>query len=531
MEVNLTTPFKHTERLLAQIREDPFLVRTREGTGWLRDNLRHLRRTVILELKLLRRGKSFHLAEYALPPCEKSPLPFWMYPSASLFRFKAHTTLLILGRWERVHEEVRQFHLWVRRLLDLRGPIEHAVEQDFRQLTGMLEEVRISLAERRTPAFTFTAASLADLFSPLSEGMWKIPLLRSLWLPFPSERIVAGRAIDLVSRALEENYRREMDRLLKSIKESLQRTVQYLDAIHAYLRADADEGDTHGIYLQRSGRLIEHFFAGSIEQVNHTRKRIDAHLSAVMDTIDKLCNVPWYKVHRALVLRGLREKAHRVRATKEQIHRITTRGEARYLQFINERLKPAMGITPKVKISSRSATVDPRWTEDPRAPEQLADVILDRKNPSLLVIPPQVLDAFSSLQGYFQQHQRGNLLFQTDHLAGGFGMVGYLLPLRFPDAKYRIFRHTLTMPLSKLPDFDEPIVFLDNFERMVLIDEEHIPLASDLVEQIMGSPNLYRYPLATQGDHLCHRHLCRGCRRACCPGFGQEPLRLHSRVV
>ncbi|MEW6378588.1 MAG: hypothetical protein AB1611_03150 [bacterium] len=494
MEVSLDTPFHHTERFLELIEGKSSLVHTREGREWLDQNYRHLRRIVMMELKVIRKWEPCHCAGFVEPSNQARLIPRWKYPLTCFSSRRLRLNLLLLRNRERIYEQTRQFYVWLRKLLECRDPIRQAIEKDYDDLQSSLDLLKENLVNHRLLKPEFRTGDFPDLLSHLPSGRWSVPVVRSMSILFPREWISSESVIGVLRKAIVENHRRETEQLLGSLNKSIQTVVNNLEAFQAYLAGDTDEKESSSfaeVYNQRSARWIDRFYQEAREQISRSRKRSLANASTAMDTVVQLKQSSWPKVRRKFILRGLKKAAHTVSETnKSQLHQATARGEAWYFQLINEKLKPAMGITHKAKVHAKSLTVDPRWLETPRVPAQLSEVILDRKNPALLVIPPQVLAVITLLKTHYDQNHTGNLLFLTDHMTGSFGMIGYLLTTHFRDRKYKIYRHTITRPLKELPGFDEPIVFLDNFERMLLIDEENLALAMHLVEQVMNSSKL-----------------------------------------
>lgn len=512
MKMNLQTPFDHVERFAKTIKDNPSLWSTQEGQTWLHLSLRHLRRTTVLELKVLRRGESSNLVLLNDPPTSRSALPYWSRPMIPYFSARVKLELFWLQRKEGVFESTRQFYFWLSRLLQTEAIIREVMEKDFADLKGILRMACQALAERKAPSLDFTIKALPNPFSPLGEGKWPVPLVRSLRLLHPRERISSHSLVEVIRKALEESYRRQMEHLWKDFRKSMDTTLHYLEVLHAYRMGDTTAKGLEEVYLQRSAKLIDRFSQEMLGQINSAQESSLAYLTIVFATLNHLKTSSWLRVKRQFAFQELKKIAHQVGEKRGRLHEATARGEAWYHQLINEKLKPAMGISAKVKIQARHSFIDQRWTQVPHVPQPLAEVILDQENPSLLVIPPQISAIMNSLQEYYQQHQTGHFLFQTDHLAGSFGMLGYLLTLHFPGRKYRIYRPEFTKPIQRVPDFEEPILFLANFERMVLIDEDHLSMAMDLVEQAMILPKL----VVISMNHLTAEYL-----RAAIPSFSR----------
>jgi len=493
MEVSLNTPFHHAEQFSSLLKEKSSLVYTSEGRKWLEQNYRHLRRIVMVELRVIRRREPSHSTDFAEYPRQATPIHLWKYPLASLFYRRLRLSLFFLSNRERIYENTRQFYVWLHNLLELRDPIREAIEKDFDHLQAALDLLKENLESHRLLKPEFETRAFPDLFSPLPSGRWSVPVFRRMSILFPREWVSTGSIISAIRKAIVERHKREMEQLVGSIDKSVQIVINNLEVFHAYLAGDADEKESpvsDELYSQRCAKWIDRFYQDALEHINHSRKASLAHAAMVMDTIAQLKETSWPKIRRKFIMEGIRKVAHTVSESKGQLHEATTRGEAWYYQLINEKLKPAMGITHKVKSHSKNMTVDPRWLETPRVPPQLSEVILDRKNPALLVIPPQVPAMIEMLKTHYYQNHTGNLLFLTEHMSGSFGVIGYLLTTHFREQKYRTYRHTITRVLKDLPDFEEPIIFLDNFERMILINEENFAFATCLVEQIMRSPKL-----------------------------------------
>ena len=499
MEVSLNTPFRYAEQFSTLLKEKNSLVYTGEGRKWLEQNYLHLRRIVIMELKVIRKWEPSHVTEIGEYPRQAVSIPRWKYPLAYLFFRRLRLKLFFLSNRERIYENTRQFYVWLQNLLYLRDPIIQSIEEDFDYLQSALDQLKENLENHRLLNPAFEANVFPDLLSSMPSGRWSVPVFRRMSILFPCELISSSHIINLMRKAIVERHKREIEQSVGSTGKAAQIVINNLEVFHAYLAGDTDEKESPSskeslasdeLYNQRSTKWIDRFYLDALEQISRSRKGSLAYATLVMDTISQLKQTSWFKIRRKFIMQGLKKVAHTVSESKGQLHKATTKGEAWYYQLINEKLKPAMGITHKVKVHSKHMAVDHRWLETLHVPPQLSEVILDRKNPALLIIPPHVQDMIEMLKTHYYQNHTGNLLFLTEHMSGSFGVIGYLLTIHFREQKHRIYRHTITRALKELPDFEEPVIFLDNFERMLLIDEENFAFAESLVEQIMSSPKL-----------------------------------------
>jgi len=504
MRVDINTAFNHVARLQDEIRAHGNSLLCREGALWLQSRFRQTIDVLAMEQRVLRQHEGFDApdpAEFSPPDISPSIVHKTM---ARLRRRRVLMNLWHMAQQEKYYEQTRMFYTWIEYLEQIKPVFLRVIDEDFEDLANRIETLRLALLKQELPVSGFIPLDLEVLISWLPDGKWQVPILRGNRFILATETIPAKKMLGIIRQNVVAVYHEEFTELLKDIQSSSTETKEYLDALYAYLQGESiDQQELSEIYHRRAEPLIERLYHDLEAMVLEVHGIVSKEAAEVLEALAGLKNNRWFSVRRKYMTSGLGRHLAELGEARHRLSKMADKSESRFTEWINENIKPAMGITQRVKIQVSAAVLDPAWTKDPDPPADLSDIMLDRRNPSLLIIPAPVTETVKAVKQFYRENGYGSLLFTTDHLAGSYGMIGYLLSVYFKGEKHRIYRQSATVPIPHMAEFEENVVFIDNFEKMVLLDEYHQTMALELVEQITTSDKLMIVAVnQTVAEHL-----------------------------
>ena len=519
MRVGKYTSFDHAKTLRRAIEDHGAALLSPEGSRWMLQRFGQVSRIMDMERRVLRLSEATETDAPETFVPQETPASVMQKIAARLRRRRIIINLWEMGQRETYYEETRAFFQWLEYIEQLKPIALRVIDEDFEDLANRIEVRKNALLQRELPGLGYMPLDLEILIAWLPVAKWKVPLLRGRRLVLAAESIPAEKIVGILRRNVVNIYREELKELLEHIEAASTVTKEYLDTLYSYLQGEslaAEELDE--VYHRRAKPMIDRLYGDLEAAVLETHGNVTRAAAEVFDTLADLRHHRWFNVKRKYLASGLGRHLTDIGEARQRLGRVADKGESRFSEWVNENIKPAMGITQRVKIQVSAAVLDPVWTKTPDVPEGLAEIMLDRRNPSLLIVPDPVTETMKAVKQFYRENGYGSLLFTTDHLAGSFGMIGYLLSIHFKGEKYRIYRQSATVPIRRMAEFEENVIFIDNFEKMLLLDEDHQPMARELIEQITTSRKLFIVAVnQTVAEHL----------KGAIPGFSRFLYELH----
>ena len=481
MNLDFNRPFNHAQQLLAKLRERGLSAIVLGDKRRWRALANMLAAYRAAQRALLLRGET---SEILAPEQLLAENPM---PSAG-DRFAAALLTAFYGPYiygERKRETLRQFRVWLRDIVERKDLVLAHIDEDFQAL-----DVAIATAVER-----FGAGKRAEFeFKPLpktllpDKGEWLVPLDRKLRLHWLSERIQGATLGDLIQRDTYARHYASLNEAVDKLGDLIESTNDYVKSLKAYVIAESDgSGDPSSALHERTHPLIDRFQREANAILAAVRERTEKRVAAAFAAIDALQLHSWMHIRHRFTPGLLQRFDDMRRRSWTRIEAQLRTLERNFNDWVDERLKPALGVVQRTEVLLHSNVVPAPWLLKPELPASLTDLLFDRRNPALLETPSAILKMVKQVRQQFDLGNRCTGLLLTDNLDGGMGLLAHALSIYFRDEPFRIFRHVRTRPLERFPDFEERVVFIENFERMVLLDHEHLDLAAALVASLVES--------------------------------------------
>jgi hypothetical protein len=483
------TPFRHAADLKRALREHAGrLIRHAEGRRWMADASNWLKAVLGAQVEVLRNKDSIKVPAMGAVP-QPDSAGDWIPLRGLLMWLRLYLALWQACDREPILEETRRFFAWLQRFLALHGKVQETVSDDYAQLQDELNRIAEELRRNGRSSLKLEPASIEI---NMESEVWQVPVFRKLWSLFPRERITSAALVEAATLLIRRPHAEGFSALIEQINISLGETQNFLTSVRVYLKSDTEnEEEFLQKYSARADQLIGRFVAEADAARKEKRAAIGRGVAAIYEAFKELETQPWFRIRRRFVVRGYFRLNDQLKQLEIRYQAIRRDAEYRLNTWLNEELKPAMGLAQVVKIRVVKNGLPSAWIETPALPPSLSGIFRDRDNPALLLPPRPVLKTMQLAREAYDQSHGTDFLFLTDNMSGGFGLVNYSLSLYFGDQNYRVYRHRVTRQLDALPAFEEPVVFLENFERMILLDEKGIPKAVELIEQIVQAPNVF----------------------------------------
>lgn len=486
-----TTVIQVAATLERHLRNRPDLRVSASGQAWWGAALRHASAALAAARRAVVSGESVECEDPPAPPEPEAAAPWWRRLAWLPRNLWRALYLADLRQRETVLEEARSFHRWLDQLLALEGAVQGVVSDDFARVEAAVERAATALREH-------TGAKLdvvpTRMLLPVAGGTWRVPGWRSLRLLWPRETVRGERLVRMLVDQVAAFHNITMRELIDQIAELLDETERDLRTMRnvlrgAYGEAD-DEAEHEAAYAERAKRRIDEFVSDAAALRKSARATIGKSITAVFTAFADLRTHTAWRIQRNLAVLGIGRMRRRLDAAESRWQEFSERVAERFDRLVSETIKPALGLAHPTRISMRRRRIDPAWIRPPTVPTEFAEIVLDRNNPRLIITPAPLLKSIKEMRANFDAGERGTLLLLTDNLGGAFGMLGQALSLYFRDVPYRLLRQQVTRPLEALPQIDEPLLFVDNLERMVLLDAEHIAQTVALVDSLATHPAL-----------------------------------------
>jgi|GEM_PF-2305195 len=493
IDIDLKTPFNHVAKFRQEIKEHREKLSSAEGQQWLSNCFARRKRIVQVEREVLLNWdfkESTNLEAFPETTTAKS------FISRVLFlftRFWIFINLLYMGNLERQYESARVFYHYLLNIQKIKSFLLKVVEDDFDRLMMEMKKQESNLLQADTSTTSFVPSNLSAAVEWLPDKTFHVPYFRGLSFLRPKESIKGKKLTQLLNEKIADFYTKQISILVKKLNARSVNTTEYIQILKAYQSEEDESAEniTNATAKQRIERLVNTFTREFKKEWDCSKKDIEFRIVEIADTIVSLRTRRWISIKRKLwVSEGDRLKDF-FSKIKNSIAEKYAAQEEKFGLWLNEKIKPAMGLTQTVKIQSSFSKLDDRWINPPVVPDDLSDILLDRHNPSLMVVPDPIVKMLEKLKTYYKANGSGNLLYITDHQTGSFGLIAYLIKKNFSDLTFRVYRQKKTMPIKKLAEFKEDVILLDDFEKMIYLDEDNIQHAANLILQILESDKLY----------------------------------------
>ncbi len=491
MDIELSTSFCHVKEFRILINENRKQLLSEDSRSWLKSRYTSLQSILKVEKEVLLTWKAVPFSTpLSFPESHKEQSFFGTLYSRILLLWIS-LQLLFLTKREKQYEEIRSFYYFLFTIQRSKSLYLKVVEEDLAELAAKAKSSKADLQLLSFQKTSVSPAKLSVIVDWLEPRAYSIPLFRGLFFLQPREKIRAKKIITTIQEKIGNFYNEQHKGLQNFLQTSAANTQNYLGTLQAYdSEEDKQDESTTAAAKARSERLVDSFERNFLVKLQEVQKVVEFRIVETIDTVVSLRNRTWINVKRKLLISEMDRARNWRKQMNERADRYFQEKEEKIGLWVNETLKPAMGLTQRVRIQSSASKLDERWLSPPDAPSDLIDVMLDSQNPSLMIVPEPVVRILSDLRAYYKSNHCGNLLYVTDHQTGSFGVLGYLVRKEFKDATFRVYRHRKTMPIARVADFSEDVLLFDDFERLVYLNERHIHQAQALVQQLLNSNKL-----------------------------------------